>query len=135
MSLISQVSDLGPSWPSCFLFVYISLGDILGRYLSIYVMLNHVIPVIDILWYIFRVYGFMVMFFFVVQVINNYAFIFKIPMTLHIIFRAVSMNNIARVGAKTVVSKTVEIWLIYFCFTLKSHYERNWESKIVLMKQ
>ncbi|XP_060553083.1 UDP-xylose and UDP-N-acetylglucosamine transporter-like [Ruditapes philippinarum] len=38
-----------------------------------------------------KVYGFMVMFFFVVQVINNYAFIFKIPMTLHIIFRAGSL--------------------------------------------
>ncbi|XP_045164066.2 UDP-xylose and UDP-N-acetylglucosamine transporter-like [Mercenaria mercenaria] len=38
-----------------------------------------------------KVYGFMVSFFFVVQVINNYAFNFKIPMTLHIIFRAGSL--------------------------------------------
>jgi len=31
----------------------------------------------------------MVSFFFVIQVVNNYAFNYKIPMTLHIIFRAV----------------------------------------------
>ena len=34
----------------------------------------------------------MVTMFFVVQVVNNMAFNFKIPMTLHIIFRAVSIE-------------------------------------------
>ncbi len=36
-----------------------------------------------------RTYVFMVTLFFVVQVVNNYAFNFNIPMTLHMIFRAV----------------------------------------------
>lgn len=38
-----------------------------------------------------KVYAWMVSFFFVVQVINNFAFSFSIPMTLHIIFRAGSL--------------------------------------------
>lgn len=38
-----------------------------------------------------RIYGLMVSFFFVVQVINNYAFNYRVPMTLHIIFRAGSL--------------------------------------------
>ncbi|KAL4226904.1 hypothetical protein ACF0H5_014882 [Mactra antiquata] len=50
-----------------------------------------------------KVYGFMVTFFFVVQVLNNYCFIFNIPMTLHIIFRAGSL--IASLVLGTVILK------------------------------
>lgn len=41
----------------------------------------------------FKDYLIMVFMFFVVSVCNNYAFDFNIPMPLHMIFRAVSLNN------------------------------------------
>ena len=40
----------------------------------------------------YSTYGTMVALFFVVQVTNNYAFTYDVPMTLHMIFRSVSTH-------------------------------------------
>ena len=56
---------------------------------------------IDLNEFLFRKYGVLVVMFFLVSVVNNYALNFNIPMPLHMIFRSVTIPNLSKESIKS----------------------------------